>query len=228
MRKVALITSLDNSELSDEAIKILSKKFEIVKVFRFNRFSPKIDNVKKEFGPSLDIDYLINFLSPKYIPNWLIELPRISSINIHPGSFEYPGVGSASLSIFDSKSTYGVCAHYIDERFDSGGIILERTFVQPREITCDDLFNLALKECLLLLNDLVELLAVEEKPKIIKTWARKAVTRKEFNEWMTISINDQIFEIEKKIAALKHPRFDGPFIKIGNHRFKYDQNDVNQ
>ena len=222
MHKILLISSLDDVELTNKAIEIINQKFEIMQVFRFNKNSPKIDSIKSEFVFESEFQYLINFLSPKLLPKWLIDLPTIASINIHPGSFEYPGVGSASLSIYDSKSTYGVCAHYIDEKIDHGGIILERTFKQPINISCDMLFKLALSECLLLLEQLINLLQDTPKPRIIKVWSRGAITRAEFINWMTLSKDDDVSEIEKKINALKHPKFEGPFIKVGEHIFKYE------
>jgi methionyl-tRNA formyltransferase len=221
MQKVLLIASLDDSELTNKAFSIINHKFEIIRVFRLNKNSPSIDSIKSEFVFNSEFQYLINFLSPKLLPKWLIDLPTIASINIHPGSFEYPGVGSASLSIYDSKSTYGVCAHYIDEKIDHGGIILEHTFKQPTNISCDMLFTLALSECLSLLKNLIDLLQETPKPRIIKEWARNAVTRAEFNSWMILSKDDNVAEIEKKVKALKHPKYDGPFIKVGDHIFKY-------
>jgi methionyl-tRNA formyltransferase len=229
MQKILLISSLDDAELTSKAIEIINQKFEIIQVFRFNKNSPKIDSIKSEFVFHSEFQYLINFLSPKILPKWLIDLPTLASINIHPGSFEYPGVGSASLSIYDSKSTYGVCAHYMDEKIDHGGIILEQTFKQPANISCDMLFKLALNECLLLLENLIVLLQDTPKPEVVKTWSRKAVTRAEFNSWMILSKDDDVSEIEKKVNALKHPIFDGPFIKVGRHIFKYkctEQNSI--
>jgi hypothetical protein len=77
----------------------------------------------------------------------------------------------------------------------------------------------------LLLEDLVDLLLISEKPKSINTWSRPAITRKEFNEWMTISNDDDLDFIERKIRAVRHPQFDGPFLKVGKHIFKYQHPD---
>ena len=220
-KNVLLFVSKDTNFLHDEAIRILSPDFNILKIFRFNRSSPTLNSIKEEINCIIDVDYIFNFLSPKIFPRWLIDMPRIACINFHPGSYEYPGIGSASYALFDKKNEFGVSAHYMNENVDAGGIIAERFFTSTNIFDCKSLFERALRECPKLLQDVVALIKTQEKPEVIRMWTKRAVTRQEFEKWMVINEFETVDEWNRKILALSHPDLPGPFIMIGNHKFVY-------
>ena len=199
----------------------LSQNFQVLGTWKFNRKSPSINSIKHEFDSLPEFDYILNFLSPKLVPTWLLEKAKIAAINFHPGSFEYPGIGSASYSIYDEQEKYGVSAHYMTEKIDEGGILAERYFNQIPEWSCAELFENALKECCLLLDDVLALLEKEARPPIVQKWSRPPVTRKEFEEWMVLKDTDSPEIISKKIKALSHPIFPGPFVSKFGYLFSY-------
>jgi methionyl-tRNA formyltransferase len=213
-----VFTSLDNDDLHEFAINEIGRYFNIVGFLRSNRNSKSISSRIKEME---NVDYIFNFLSPKILPAEIIMSARISSINFHPGSYEYPGVGSASLCIFDGKRTYGVSAHLMEETIDSGAIICERFFEIPDKSNCETLFSLALSECKPLLHDTLELLQINSCPSKIRSWSRPAVARAEFDDWLTLLKVDSNKEIDQKITAAVHPVLPGPYVRVGSHVFTY-------
>jgi methionyl-tRNA formyltransferase len=221
MKNCILFSSADNDNLHNSAVEIISKKFNIKNSWRLNRESPGINSLKSQVDLSEKVDYIFNFLSPKIFPNWLLDHAKNGCINFHPGSFLYPGIGSASYSLFDKQSTYGVTAHFMNHNIDQGEIIAERFFPQSLFKDCATLFNRALEECIPLLSDVVNLLEESERPKSIRSWSRKAVTRKEFEAWMTLLTLETNLEWDSKIEALLHPTYPGPVIQIGPHKFFY-------
>jgi methionyl-tRNA formyltransferase len=221
MDSCLLFVSADTAFLQIEAQEIISKKFNIKNCWKLNRNSPSINSLESEITALGEVDYIFNFLSPKIFPKWLLEQVRYAAINFHPASFEYPGIGSASYSLFDKKNSYGVSAHYMTNEIDEGGIIAERYFEQNPYSDCDTLFSRALNECPLLLSDVINLLEKEKLPPVIRQWAKKATTRQEFNEWMTLLITESNQNWDNKIFSLQHPVYQGPFIKIGEHTFTY-------
>lgn len=223
MKKCLLFASLDTEFLNEYAISSISRNFDLQMNWRLNRKSPGINNLREEIENFEDIDYVFNFLSPKLFPNWLIQFPKIGCINFHPASQDYPGVGGASYSLFDNQSKYGVTAHFMTEKIDEGDIIAQRFFNQREYNNCKDLFMRALQECCYLLDDTLDLLKVNSRPGAINTWKRSAISRKEFIEWMTIDIDTPKEQILRKIAAIRHPDFPGPYIRINGFTFSLVQ-----
>jgi hypothetical protein len=110
----------------------------------------------------------------------------------------------------------------MQKSIDSGGIIAERFFDQKPYHDCQSLFERALEECPKLLEDVVGLLKLNPKPKIVNNWAKAAVTREEFESWMILDQLQSNLDWDGKIKALVHPKFSGPRIKIGEHTFVYE------
>jgi len=218
MKTCLLFSSLDNDELHAFSISEVGKQYNIVKFIRSNKNSPHLDSVLKE---NLEVDYIFNFLSPKLLSPRILNMARACAINFHPGSYEYPGVGSASMSLFDRQREYGVSAHIMEPLIDSGPIICERFFKIPEDIDSSTLFNLALMECKELLIDTLKLLKNDPIPSQIRSWARPPVSRAEFEEWLFLLNIESNPELELKIHSSKHPTFPGPYIRVGQHVFSY-------
>lgn len=220
-KRCILFTSKDTDSLHEFAVERISRDFDLQKTWRLNRRSPNIDSLRCEIEEFENIDYVFNFLSPKLFPAWLIDFPKIGCINFHPASFEYPGVGSASYSLYDKRENYGVTAHFMTKDIDRGEIIAERFFKQYEFKNCKELFHRALQECCVLLEDTLILLKNQSRPSGINSWKRPAITRREFAEWMTMDLDTPKDEILKKVAATRHPDFPGPYIKVDDLVFSY-------
>jgi folate-dependent phosphoribosylglycinamide formyltransferase PurN len=129
--------------------------------------------------PLPSADLLLNFLSAPYVdPNELAKFT--TAINFHPAPPEYPGVGSASLALYDRRSTHGVTAHVMTERYDAGRILRVRRFPIAKGSTYASLFARALDECLQLFVDVTDRLARGLDLECDERWARAAYTRREF------------------------------------------------
>ena len=224
--KCLLITSLDTDWLSEFSIKAITKEMEIIKVLRLNRESASIDSMRSDLQVLPDFDYLINFLSPKKIPEWLLAKSAIAAINFHPGSNDYPGVGSASLSIYDQKEFFGVTAHLMNNTIDSGQIISQRFFRQEIHFTCEELFTRALKECCSLLIDVLDLISKGQALTEVAKWTRSPTTREEFSNWLIITSLPPSSEVDRKVQSSRHTAFPGPYIKIGTHLFSYSSTEA--
>ncbi len=125
-------------------------------------------------------DYLLNFLSAPFVEP--IERQKFkAAINFHPAPPEYPGVGSASLALYDRRTTHGVTAHLMTNHYDSGTILRVRRF--PIVSGYRALFDRSLDETLILFKALVWDIA-EGNPlrQSIEQWARGPYTRAEFEQ----------------------------------------------
>ena len=173
--------------------------------------------------PELDgADYLFNFLSCQKVPKKALDSVKMA-INFHTAPPEFPGRGSASYALFNAlnggKWEYGVTAHFMEETFDSGKILKAIRFPIMKDDYCDTLFERALNYTLLLFYDVLNGVATKNLRFLDEKWARKATTRKEFEKWMILNMNDSEDINYKKIRALQHNKFPGPYIEIFGERF---------
>ena len=81
--------------------------------------------------------------------------------------------------------------------------------------TCETLFERAIKATLPLFIDVCdEFSRAGRLSPSGDRWERQAVTRAEFERWMTLSPADPADEVARKVRALAHSRFPGPFFEI--------------
>ena len=221
-RFTALVfTSADNQKVANDAKSTIQASMSIKKTFLINRDSPNLNTLQKDEAFDIPIDFIFNYLAPRKFPQWLINFPKFGCYNFHPGSYKYPGVGSASFALFNKDKKFGLTAHRMDNDFDSGDIVWEEFFDINPSWGCAELFDSALNQSQVLLEKTIDLLLQNQFPPKINNWLGKAVTRKEFVDWMTFELGKDDRDLDLLVKAISHPTFPGPFIRINDHLFSY-------
>jgi methionyl-tRNA formyltransferase len=108
-----------------ESIKKYARKnkVEIVKVRKINDVS-FVEYVKDQ-----RIDYLISIGCPQILRKELLRAPLEGCVNLHGGYLpDYPGVFSAFWNLMDESNYAGATVHLMDEKVDSGQILLRERF----------------------------------------------------------------------------------------------------
>jgi len=161
--------------------------------------------------------FVFNFLSPR-----ILHQPVLSreTVNFHPASPDYPGIGSASMALFDRVETFGATAHRMADEPDTGDILLvERFPVQPDD-TCETLPQRAGESCLNLLRKMAR--HIREHGALPEAsgerWSRKPITRKEFEEWLVLDTEDPE-TFERKIRCARNSKYPGPYVIVHGHKF---------
>ena len=77
---------------------------------------------------TMEIDWVISFLSQWIIPPQILKWAKKGAINFHPGPPEYPGTGCYNFAIWDKAEHYGATCHFMAEKVDTGGIIAFKEF----------------------------------------------------------------------------------------------------
>ena len=168
-----------------------------------------------------EIDYLLNFLSPIIIPGDVLAAVKRDAINFHPAPPEWPGVGSASYALYHGEKTFGVTAHQMIPKVDSGPIYDVLRFPILPGDDCEAVFRRAIEHALVQFYYLLPRLAADGALKPSgDTWKRKPIKRKEFEAWMTMTPDTPPDEMKRKIRATRHPRYSGPYLQVGNWRFE--------
>lgn len=201
---------------SEQAIHFCKMNFYDVKVFVSAWKDPFPEKIYED-----SCDYLINFLSRWIIPEAVLKKVKIAAINFHPGSPNYPGIGCNNFALYENASSYGVTCHHMLPAVDTGGIIATKTFpVYPTD-NVDSLLERTYPALLMLFYEIMDGIR-NEKPLPVseEKWMRKAFTRKEFNELMTIREGISEDELKRKIRATSYKQWN-PSIDLHGYKFQF-------
>ncbi len=92
-----------------------------------------VNREKHDLGVSIGYD--------KKLPSWLINQPRLESINIHPSLLpRYRGANPYFWVIKNREKKTGVTLHIMDENFDTGPIIHQEEINLAKETLMGELF----------------------------------------------------------------------------------------
>ena len=159
-------------------------------------------------------DYIISFLSRWILPFPLLTRARKAAINFHPGSPDYPGVGCVNFAIYNQDLRYGTTCHYMNPVVDSGDIIEVKYFPIFESDTVESLLNRTYAFQLCLYYEILSLI-IQGKllPTSAENWRKKAYTRKEFNELITITDSMNEEEVLKRTRAATYGKWKPVYMK---------------
>ena len=214
-----LLTS-DHEHLASSAERFARKLFDVRHVSRYPRDARHLAAEVTDLTRQGQIDFLFNYLSPVIVPERILQSIRCSAINFHPAPSDWPGIGSASYALYEGDETFGVTAHVMTAKVDSGPIVRSLRFPIVPEDDCESLWNRALNFSLFLFYDVLAHAArTGDAQPTGEAWKRPAVRRAEFEKWMRIVPSDSPDEIRRKVRALSHSRLPGPYVEVAGMKF---------
>ena len=107
-------------KLNDSPVSLMANSYDL------DLFKPhKLNNKDfKEKIKILEVDFLIVVAYGKILPNWLLELPSVSSINIHFSLLpKYRGASPIQSALLNGDKETGITFIEMSEKLDSGNII---------------------------------------------------------------------------------------------------------
>jgi methionyl-tRNA formyltransferase len=168
-------------------------------------------------------DYVISYLSPWIIPEYLLNRAEKASINFHPGTPEYPGIGCTNFAIYNNENTFGITCHHMNPKVDTGQIIAVRRFPLYDSDTVLSLTQRCYSYILTLFYEVMSLiLEGKELPVSDESWKRKPYKRKELNELCKITPDMPEEEIRRRVKAVTFPNAPGAYIEMGGMKFNYE------
>ena len=105
-------------------------------------------------------DYILTFYSYFIIPQKLIDQAKVC-INFHPSSPEHAGSGMINWALYNDHDQFGVTAHLIQQKIDSGKILRVNRF---KILAKDDIKSVAARAkvyCMNLFYELMQELLLE-------------------------------------------------------------------
>ena len=162
-------------------------------------------------------DLVISYLYPRIIPKEAITHPKLGCINFHPAPLpEYRGFAPYSFGIFNRATEWGVTAHYISEKIDSGDIISKMSFgIKPETETAYSLKKKSHQYLITLFKHIIdELLRDEKLVGIPQPDGGHYYSKSDFEKLRIINKSDSPEVIERKVRACWCPPFEGVYIKV--------------
>lgn len=82
----------------------------------------------------------------KILPNNILELPKLGSFNIHPSLLpKYRGAAPINHSIINGDKITGITSFLMEQKVDSGNILIQEEFPIPEDSTAGDLQKIVMQ-----------------------------------------------------------------------------------
>jgi methionyl-tRNA formyltransferase len=158
-------------------------------------------------------DVVISYLAPWVVPPVVLKRARVAAINFHPGPPEYPGIGCTNFALYHHARVYGVTAHHMAERVDTGRIIAVRRFPVHDHDTVLTLTRRCYDHLPILFKDVIgTYLSTGRFPASEERWARKPYTRRDLERLCEVRMDMPPEEVKRRIHATAYPGMPGVFI----------------
>lgn len=157
----------------------------------------------------------------------MIEALHGRIFNIHSAPLpEYRGMFAYNWAIYNGEEEWGVTAHYIDEKFDTGNIIeIQRFSINAEIITVKELEEESQKIGYELTMRLVKLFEDGKRPMGYPQEGKgKYYSREDFEKLKIIDKEDSLEEKKRKTHACWCPPYEGAYI-IENGKKQFFQPD---
>lgn len=167
---------------------------------------------------------LIAFASPVIVPGRVLRHLGFGAYNFHPGPPNYPGWAPSQFAIYDRATSFGVTAHVMHERVDSGPIVNVDLFDIPAGMSAEALDEMAYAQLARQFFALAQPLATnpEALPALPIQWCGRTNTRRHCAELCNIPIDISPDELERRMAAFGDGRLGVvPTITLHGQKFRY-------
>lgn len=161
--------------------------------------------------PALDgigLDVLLNariigFTTDVIVPRWMLHAAGYGSYNFHPGPPDLPGWAPISFAVYEGARRFGVTAHVMEAKTDTGAIVGSRLFEVAENTGYAVLQGAMVKAIFELFHDLARPLAtsIYPLPATDVAWSGEQRTRRMAEELCEVSLAVPHEELARLIEA---------------------------
>lgn len=125
---------------------------------------------------------IIAFLTDIIVPRRVLDQLGPKPYNIHPGPPEYPGSYPESFAIWDEAEEYGITAHEMAPKVDTGAIVGVSRFPFPEQPDLHNIGDLIFARAVELFARIASHCAISNAPlpPINEQWGERRYTRADF------------------------------------------------
>jgi methionyl-tRNA formyltransferase len=224
-RPTVLFFGREGCSRTRDVLKLLEAKAQTVEFFESSHRGEQLPSRVTDWSG----DLIFCFRSFHVLSPHQIGRATIGAINFHPGPPEYPGSGCTNWALLEGAKQFGVTAHLIAEKIDSGPILsAERFEIFPTDNiesllsrTHDALASLALRtiEKIFSLDEPGKRSLLASAP--AEQWSGRSRPMRELDELRRVSSEISPQELENRIRAVHHPNFP-LYAEIAGRKFRLD------
>ena len=146
---------------------------------------------------------LIAFATPVIVPPSMLGVLGYGAYNFHPGPPQYPGWAPAHFAVYEQATEFGVTAHEMAARVDSGAIVDVAQFPMPAGIGVSELETLAYTHLAQQFWKLAPTLATESRPlpRLPLHWSNKRNSRSAYRTMCDIPLDITKEDLDRRIHA---------------------------
>jgi methionyl-tRNA formyltransferase len=172
--QIILLTGRTEAPFLTEILRLHNPALDVVAV-------ETITDLEAACGRSGPGTRLISFCTSVIVPERLLSALPGPSYNFHPGPPERPGRYPAVFALYDKAERFGVTAHEMRARVDSGPIVAAEWFNIPMDCTLDTLEERTFAELVQVFKWLAPHLATKPEPLTHKfyKWSGRKTTKAE-------------------------------------------------
>jgi len=183
----------------------------------------KDNNAFRKIILSLKPDIFIVDSYSRLIPREFLDIPKLGAFNFHPGSLpEYRGAHVLNWAIVNGEKSISLTVHRIEERFDSGEILLSQDISVSFKDSINTVFKKVANYGVLLLVKLMQLVKKNKLKGILQDEARAKHYRARTPQDGKIDWSKTNIQIYNLIRALKEP-WPGAFFTYKGRKIKVHQ-----
>lgn len=172
-----------------------------------------------------EYDIFISFGTSVIIPIFLLKKIRMYSVNVHAGSFNYPGRDPHHFAVYFNEKIYGATLHKITDKVDDGEIIDVENYPVKANYLPIDLLRKSNLAGFKLIKRFFYNLKNNKNIKLVNniSWGKTKNTRKKFIDLCSINVDITSQEFERKLKATSFKNFKNLYIDIHGYRFRIDK-----
>jgi methionyl-tRNA formyltransferase len=147
-------------------------------------------------------DLIIVVAYGQILPKSVLEIPRLGCVNVHTSLLpRWRGAAPIQYAILHGDRETGVTTMYMDERMDTGDIILQRAQLIHADDTSATLDDRLAKLGAVLLTETIKLIAEDKAPRAKQDETQVTYAKKITKEDGRIKWTQSAIEIERQIRA---------------------------
>jgi methionyl-tRNA formyltransferase len=164
---------------------------------------------------------VLSFISPWIVPASVLDKSALS-LNFHPGSCDYPGIGCYNFALYEEARQFGPVCHHMLPKVDSGTVVKEILFPVLPQDRVETLKLRTMVAMLALFHEMLGLIATGQTlPVSSRQWTRKPFTRRQLDALGEITPGMSKDEENRRIRAMAYPGFPGAYRLEGTEKHYY-------
>lgn len=166
---------------------------------------------------------LLAFTTGVIVPETILTALGHGAYNFHPGPSQYPGWAPAHFALYDGARAFGVTAHVMARRVDSGPIVGVESFIIPDKIGVRGLEQIAYVRLAHLFWRMSRELACTPSPlaELPIAWSGIRSTRQMYRDMCELPAGIGAGELARRIRAF-HDDFRGIPLSMSLHGIRFE------